>query len=202
MTVDPKRKGLRFTCLLAVLAAGTGALSGCAPLVAGGAATTAVVTSDQRTTGTVIEDQAIETKAYDFFEADAALAQQTHLNATSYNQKVLLSGEAPTEELRQRAAEYVARIAKVRHVYNEVQIASPTTAVTRTNDTLITTKVKSKLFTIKDLKATDVKVVTENGVVYLMGLLDKATGDAVAEVVAGVAGVGKVVKLFEVPAGS
>lgn len=187
--------------LLAALLAQCVVLQGCvAPLVAGGAATTAVVTSDQRTTGTVIEDQVIETKAADFFGADAGLSQQSNLHATSYNQIVLLTGQAPTDELRKRAVEYVSRIAKVRHVYNEIEIASPLPLANRSNDTLLTTKVKTKLFTIKDLKSTDVKVVTENGVVYLMGLLDAATGDAVAEVVAGVSGVRKVVKLFEPPA--
>lgn len=175
-------------------------LQGCAPLVAGGAATTAAVTSDQRTTGTVIEDQVIEAKAADFFGADAALSQQSHLNVTSYNQIVLVTGQTPTEDLRKRAVEYVSRIAKVRHVYNEITIASPLPLANRSNDTLLTTKVKTKLFTVKDLKATDVKVVTENGVVFLMGLLDQPTGDAVAEVVAGVSGVQKVVKLFEPPA--
>jgi|LNFM01.1.fsa_nt_gb osmotically-inducible protein OsmY len=175
------------------------ALQGCAPLVAGGAATTAVVTNDQRTTGTVIEDQVIEGRASDFFKADAALAQQTRLSVTSYNQIVLVTGQAPTEDLRKRAVEYVSRIAKVRHVYNEVVIGSPITAVQRSNDALLTTKVKTKLFTIKDLSSSDVKVVTEDGVVFLMGLLDQPTGDAVAEVVAGVSGVRKVVKLFEPP---
>jgi osmotically-inducible protein OsmY len=85
-------------------------------------------------------------------------------------------------------------------VYNEIEVASPVTAMQISNDTVLTTKVKSKLLTIKDLKSTDVKVVSENGVVYLMGLLDQPTGDAVAEVVAGVSGVRKVVKLFEPPA--
>ncbi len=188
----------RPSLFLVAMLAQSAALQGCAPLIAGGAATTAVVTSDQRTTGTVIEDQAIETKAADFFGADAGL-QQSNVHATSYNQTVLLTGQAATEELRKRAVEYVSRIAKVRHVYNEIEIASPLPLSVRSNDTLLTTKVKTKLFTIKDLKSTDVKVVTENGVVYLMGLLDAPTGDAVAEVVAGVAGVRKVVKLFEAP---
>jgi osmotically-inducible protein OsmY len=102
--------------------------------------------------------------------------------------------------LRKRAAEYVSRIAKVRHVYNEIEIRAPLSAVQVSTDGLTTTKVKSKLLTIRDLKSSSVKVVTENGVVYLMGLLDQATGDAVAEVVAGVSGVQKVVKLFEAPA--
>lgn len=189
----------RTLYLLAVLAPSL-ALQGCAPLVAGGAATTAAVTSDQRTTGTVIEDQVIETKAADFFGADAGLSQQSNLHATSYNQVVLLTGQAPTEELRTRAAEYVRRIAKVRHVHNEITLGSPLPLANRSNDALLTTKVKTKLFTIKDLKSTSVKVVTEANVVYLMGLLDQPTGDAVAEVVAGVAGVQKVVKLFEPPA--
>lgn len=189
----------RLTLMVAVLAQAL-TLQGCAPIVAGGAATTAVVTSDQRTTGTVIEDQVIETKAYDFFGADAGLSQQSRVGATSYNQIVLLTGQAPTEELRKRAAEYVSRIAKVRHVYNEIEIRNPLTAMQISADALTTTKVKSKLFSIKDLKSSDVKVVTENGVVFLMGLVDQPTGDAVAEVVAGVSGVQKVVKLFEAPA--
>jgi osmotically-inducible protein OsmY len=190
----------RQTTLLAALLTSAVALQGCAPIVAGGAVTGAAVTSDQRTTGTVIEDQVIETKAGDFFRADAALSQQARLSVTSYNQIALVTGQAPTEDLRKRAVEYVSRIAKVRHVYNEIEVASPVTAMQISNDTVLTTKVKSKLLTIKDLKSTDVKVVSENGVVYLMGLLDQPTGDAVAEVVAGVSGVRKVVKLFEPPA--
>jgi len=190
----------RHTTLLAALLTSAVALQGCAPIVAGGAATGAAVTSDQRTTGTVIEDQVIETKAGDFFRADAALSQQARISVTSYNQIALVTGQAPTEDLRKRAVEYVSRIAKVRHVYNEIEIGSPVTAMQISSDTVLTTKVKSKLLAVKDLKSTDVKVVSENGVVYLMGLLDQPTGDAVAEVVAGVSGVRKVVKLFEPPA--
>jgi osmotically-inducible protein OsmY len=190
----------RQTTLLAALLTSAVALQGCAPIVAGGVATGAAVTSDQRTTGTVIEDQVIETKAGDFFRVDAALAQQARISVTSYNQIALVTGQAPTEELRKRAVEYVSRVAKVRHVYNEIELRSPVTATQISSDTLLTTKVKSKLLTIRDLKSTTVKVVSENGVVYLMGLLDQPTGDAVAEVVAGVSGVRKVVKLFEPPA--
>ncbi len=171
--------------------------TGCAPLLAGGVATGAVVTNDRRTTGTVIEDQAIEHKTYEFYSADGALAEQTHINVTSYNQMALLTGEAPTEELRKRAVEYANRVAKVRHVYNEIAIASPSSTVNRTNDGLLTAKVKAKLISIKDVSSTDIKVVTEAGVVYLMGLIDKATADAIAERVATVGGITKVVNLFE-----
>lgn len=185
---------------LLLVAPGAGLLQGCAAVVAGGAMTTAAVVADQRTTGTILDDRMIESKANDFFQADGAIAQQAHLNVTSYNGMVLVVGQAPTEELRARALEYVSRVAKVRHVYNEVTIGAPIPALERTNDGLITTKVKSKLITISDISTNDITVTTETGVVYLMGLLDQATGDAVAEVVAGVSGVQKVVKLFEAPA--
>ncbi|MGH8598349.1 MAG: BON domain-containing protein [Gammaproteobacteria bacterium] len=193
------KENLSKFCVVMSAAALVVNLVGCAPLVAGGAATGAVVTSDRRTTGTVIEDQAIESKAHDFFKADGALAEQAHIDATSYNQIVLLTGQAPTEELKQLAGQYAERVAKVRHIHNEIAIGTPTTAGIRANDALITTKVKAKLVSIKDVSATDVKVVTESGVVYLMGLFDAATGDAIAEAVAKVSGITKVVKLFENP---
>ena len=184
---------------LLLVAPGASLVQGCAAVVAGGAMTTATVAADQRTTGTILDDRMIESKANDFFRADGALAQQAHLNVTSYNGMALVVGQAPTEDLRARAVEYVSRVAKVRHVYNEVSIGTPIPTLARTNDGLVTTKVKSKLITISDLSSNDIAVTTEDGVVYLMGLLDQPTGDAVAEVVAGVSGVKKVVKLFEAP---
>ncbi len=192
------KQGSRLLLVLVpLLASGLVTLTACAPLIAGGAATGAAVTNDRRTTGTVIEDQAIESKAHDFFKADGALAEQAHINVTSYNQIVLLTGEAPSEELRKRVVEYVSRIAKVRNVHNEITIGSPTPASNRARDTLLTTKVKAKLVSIKDISALDVKVVTEASVVYLMGLVDNSTGDAIAQAVATVRGIAKVVKLFE-----
>lgn len=191
------KRHLLLTLLLAAPAASL--LQGCAAVVAGGALTTASVVADQRTTGTILDDRMIESRANDFFQADGAIAQQAHLNVTSYNGMVLVVGQAPTEELRTRAIEYVSRVAKVRHVYNEVTIGTPIPTMERTNDGLLTAKVRSKLITISDLSSNDITVTTESGVVYLMGLLDQPTGDAVAEVVAGVSGVKKVVKLFEAP---
>jgi osmotically-inducible protein OsmY len=192
-------KPLAYFAASAILLGSAALLQGCAPLIVGTAATGAAVTNDKRTTGTIVEDQAIETKAYDIIKADEALAETTHINTCSYNQMVLLTGEAPTEELRQRIVDYVTRIAKVRHVYNEITLRVPSSTSARANDTLITGKVKTKLVSIKDISALDVKVVTEAGVVYLMGILDKPTGDAVAEAVATVGGIVKVVKLFETP---
>ena len=190
------RKTVAFSLLLT---ASMPLLHGCAAVLAGGAVTTATVARDQRTAGTILDDSRIESKANDFFSADAELSQQSHLGVTAYNGMVLLVGQAPTEELKKRAVEYISRIAKVRHIYDETTVQAPIPTLTRTNDGLVTTKVKAKLISIKDVNSTDVTVVTENGVVYLMGLLDQSTGDAVAEVVAGVSGVSKVVKLFEAP---
>jgi osmotically-inducible protein OsmY len=185
--------------LTLVLVAPTTLLGGCAAVVAGSAVTGVAMISDRRTTGTIIDDRMIEARSSEFFGADGAIAQQAHLNVSSYNGMVLLVGQTPTEEMKQRAGEYVTRVAKVRHVYNEVTVEEPIPSLNRTNDGLITTKVKSKLFTIKDLNSSDISVTTENGAVYLMGLLDQPTGDAVAQEVAGVSGVRKVVKLFEAP---
>ncbi len=185
--------------LTLVLVAPTTLLGGCAAVVAGSAVTGVAMIADRRTTGTIIDDRMIESRSSEFFGADGAIAQQAHLNVSSYNGMVLLVGQTPTDEMKQRAGDYVLRVAKVRHVYNEVTVEEPIPSLNRTNDGLITTKVKSKLFTIKDLNSSDISVTTENGVVYLMGLLDQPTGDAVAQEVAGVSGVRKVVKLFEAP---
>jgi len=170
-------------------------LTACAPLSATGAA----VTSDRRTTGTVFDDEQIESRTSDFFSADAELAQACHLNVTSYNQQILLTGECPTEALRAKAADYAGRVGKVRNIFNEIAIAAPSTLAARSADSLVTTKVKAKLLTIKDLPSTAIKVVTEAGVVYLMGLVAVDTGNVAAEAAATIGGVAKVVKLFEHP---
>jgi osmotically-inducible protein OsmY len=184
--------------LLAITCVGTVMLgSGCAGVVVGSAATSAVVASDERTTGTVVEDQSIELKALDQLRANASIKTQTHVSVTSYNQIVLVTGQAPTEELRAEAIRIVSQVEKVRHVYDEVELAAPNSLATRSADSLITIKVKTKLFTLDDIDATRVKVVTENGVVFLMGILPKAEADAAAEAASLVGGVRKVVKLFE-----
>ena len=159
--------------------------------------TTAAVVADQRTTGTILDDRMIESKAADFFQADGAIAQQAHLNITSYNGMVLVVGQAPTEELRSRAIEYVSRVAKVRHVYNEVTIGAPIPGLERTNDGLITTKVKSKLITISDISTNDITVTTEAGIVYLMGMVKKQEAADATEVARTTGGVAKVVRVFE-----
>src|SRR5690606_1210843 len=120
-------------------------LGGCVAAAAGGAVAGVTTAYDRRTTGTVVEDQAIELKAWQALRADQELNDQAHLSVTSFNTRVLLSGEAPTEELRARAADIVRRVDKVSHVYNEVTIAAPSSMMSRSADTVLTSKVKAKL---------------------------------------------------------
>lgn len=191
---------MKFPQPLAVLPLIVLLLQGCAPLMVGGAATTASVAHDRRTAGSFVEDQAIEMKAATELNAQPELKRQGHINVTSFNMIVLVSGEVPSEALRQRAGEMVGSIEKVRRVHNEVVVAAPSAMMSRTSDSLITAKVKTSLFRIKGMENFDptrVKVVTENGTVFLMGLLTHAEGDATARAASGVGGVQRVIKLFE-----
>lgn len=172
-------------------------LPGCAPFVLGGAATSAVVAHDPRTTGSVVEDQSIEVKAARALGNDNEIKEQTHYSVTSYNQVVLLTGQAPTEALRARIAELVARVEKVRHIHNEISVSAPSSMMARTNDTLLTTKVKTRMLANEDLSSGRIKVVSENGTVYLLGIVSQAQADLAAEVASTTGGVQKVVKLFE-----
>ncbi|MCZ6525445.1 MAG: BON domain-containing protein [Gammaproteobacteria bacterium] len=172
-------------------------LQACAAVVVTGGAAGAAMVHDRRTPGTFIEDETIELKAIQAFFTDKEIHEQAHLNATSFNTVVLLTGEAPTEELRQRIVEKVRNIPKVTHVYNEITIAAPSSLMSRSSDTVITTKVKTKLLHDKRTPGTRIKIVTENGVVYLIGLLSRAEADSATEIARHTRGVQKVVKLFQ-----
>ncbi len=186
--------------ILMTLAVMTALLQGCAGVIIGGAATGAAVVHDRRTAGTVIEDQAIELKGRKALSNDPEIRQKTHINITSYNNVMLLTGEAPSDELRSRAETLVRRIPKVKRVHNVIRIAAPSALVSRSSDTLITAKVKTQLMGLglEDFDPTRTKVVTEDGTVYLMGLLRPAEADAVVERTRRVAGVQRVVKVFEI----
>jgi len=177
-----------FLCIL---------LTGCVAAAGGAVATTAVIANDRRTTGTFIEDQAIELKAARALSEDPDIKENAHINITSYNTVVLMTGEAPTEPLRKKAVELVRHIPKISKVYNEVAIAAPSSLMSRSSDSVITTKVKTKLFTEKDLDATKVKVVTERGIVYLLGLLTEEEERIATEAAREVGGVQKVIKLIQ-----
>jgi osmotically-inducible protein OsmY len=145
-------------------------LLGCA-ITAAGSGAAAIATLDRRTAGTIIEDQTIELKAYESIRTNEELAKKTHINITSYNTAVLITGESTLDEMRQEVISLVTAVEKVTHVYNEITIAAPSSMVSRSGDVYITTKVKAKLFADKVLNGLTIKIVTEKGVVYLMGIV-------------------------------
>jgi len=184
--------GLGFAALAALLPL----LSGCVPaVVAAGAAEVAIVANDPRTTGTQLDDQSIEFKVSS--EAGTRYANDVHLNVTSYNGVVLLTGEVPSTVIQDEITKLAQAQDKVRIVHNEMVVAPATDLGARTNDTYITSKVKTRLLGDDKFKAIYVKVVTERSVVYLMGIVPRSLGDAAAQTAATTEGVAKVVKVFE-----
>ena len=181
---------------LALLCAAVPWLNGCAPaVVAVGAASTAVIVGDPRTTGTQLDDQTIEFKVTT--EAGSRYGNDVHLNVTSYNGIVLLSGEVPSSVIQDEITNLAKAQDKVRIVHNEMVIGPVTDLGARTNDTFITSKVKTRLLEDDKFKAIYVKVVTERSVVSLMGIVPKSLGDAAAQTAATTEGVARVVKVFE-----
>ena len=184
-----------FLFALSLLAAGL--LSGCAPVIVGGAGVGVLMSEDRRTVTTYLMDEEIELKAA--HRTSEAKLDKVHANFTSYNRRVLITGEAPTEALKTRVGEIARGVENVREgeVKNEMQIAAPTSLVTRSNDVLLTTQVKAGLFNDRRINANQIKVVTENGVVFLMGIVKPAEGNAAAETASKVSGVTRVIKVFE-----
>jgi osmotically-inducible protein OsmY len=174
--------------------------SACAPVLVGGAATGVALAHDRRTAGTVLDDQSIEYKTRAAIYADKDIEMVSHINITSYNNIVLLTGETPNAQLKNRAEKIARGVPKVKRVVNEIAVTEPTDIGSRSNDAFITTKVKTTLLEVQgfyDFDPTRVKVITERGNVYLMGLVTKAEGDAVTKSVRYVDGVEHVVKAFE-----
>ena len=180
---------------LLVLAAAMPAMQACAPLAVGAAAGGAVLMiDDRRTAGVYIEDENIEWKVLARVRELNTIA---HVNATSYNRKVLLTGEAPSEADKTRIAEAVAKVPSVREVINEMQLGGASSMAQRGSDGLVTSNVKARMVNNGKVSTNHVKVVTEGGVVYLMGLVTQAEGDAAAEVARTTSGATRVVKVFE-----
>lgn len=171
-------------------------LNGCAAVVIGGGATAAAVATDRRTTGTVVEDQAIEVKAAGLISENKELDENTHINITSYNTHVLVTGEAPTHEMRDQIIDLVKSVDKVTHVYDEIAISAPTSFTSRSNDALLSSKLKAKLIANEQLSGIHVKVVTERGTAYLMGLVSREEAEIATDIARKTAGLQKVVKLF------
>lgn len=173
------------------------ALHGCGPIVLVGASTGAMIANDKRTPGTIVDDNAIEQKFANQIAADKVLAKKVHANATVYNKTLLITGEVPSEAIRDQIIALAGTIDDVKQVYNALDISIPTEYKSRNFDTWVTTKVKSRILSRKQLDGVHVKVVTENAVVYLMGLVYPAHADAAAQIASEIEGVKRVVKVFE-----
>lgn len=171
-------------------------LGGCAAAVVGGVAAGAAVAIDRRTASVFVSDEEIELRAFNRLR-DAFPQGSISVSATSYNRQVLLTGQVPDDATRAKVAETVRAIPDVRNVFNESAVSGVTSYTSDSNDVAITTKVKTRMLRDDRVPSTKVKVVTEAGVVYLMGLVTKAEGEAAAEVARTTSGVTRVVKLFE-----
>jgi len=172
-------------------------LQACATAVVTGAATGASLAHDRRTAGSVIDDQGIEFKASYAIFNNKEIYQQSHINVTSYNGTVLITGETLTEQLKQKVYDLVRVIPKVRTIHNELIIAAPSALPSRSSDAWITSKVKAKITADKHLDPFYIKVVTEHGTVYLMGIVGRSEADLAVRIVSNSAGVQRVVKIFE-----
>lgn len=184
---------------MAVLAAAvtTATLLGaCAPLLIGGAMVgTALSVTDRRTSGAQLEDQAIELKAIN--RVREAAGSGSNVNVTSYNRTVLLTGEVASDAARAAVEQTVARIENVRATVNELAVMGTTTLSARSNDAILSSKVKAAFVDAKDLQANAVKVVAERGTIYLMGRVTEREANRATELARATSGVGKVVRVFE-----
>ena len=171
-------------------------LGACAPLMIAGVAGTAMVASDRRTSGAQLEDESIELRAKARIRDN--LGERVHVNVTSFNRQVLLTGEVTAEKDRQAVVQLVERIENVKAVVNELAVMPLSNLSERSNDLLIVAKVKASFVDSRDLFANAFKVVTERGTVYLMGRVTQREANSATQLTRNVGGVNKVVRLFEI----
>jgi len=195
MNSHTSRLSLRIILALLI----TSLLSGCAAVVVGAGTTGATVAHDRRTTGTYIEDKAILLKALQIRNQDETLQKNSNISIEVYNLQILLTGQAVDADIVTRFREKLQKIERVRHVYNEVTVGAEGTWSEAAADTLLTSRVKVEMFSIKipGFDPLRVKVTSSLGTVYLMGLLTPEEADAVVEKVRYISGVKRVVRLFE-----
>ncbi|MEY2953490.1 MAG: hypothetical protein RLZZ401_1577 [Pseudomonadota bacterium] len=186
---------------VAVALAATGlalALGACAPILLGGAVVGGtLVAADRRTSGAQLEDEGIELRSNARLR-DASLAERGHINVTSYNRQVLLTGEVASDKDKQQTEQIVAKVDNVRSVVNELAVIGNSTLTQRSSDSLVTGRAKAALVDAKDLYANAFKVVTERGTVYLMGRVSQREANRATEVIRSVSGVQRLVRVLEV----
>ena len=185
-----------FSVCALVLTASLASLSGCVPLMIGGAVMTGMVALDRRTSGAVVEDEGIEIKAA--MRIRENLGERVHINVTSYNRQVLLTGEAPSAQDRQLVEQVVAGVDNVRNIVNEVAILGNSTLTQRSSDSIVTGRVKAALLDARDLFANSFKIVTEHGTTYVMGRVTQREATRATEVITAQSGVQRLVRVLEI----
>ncbi|MEX4333196.1 divisome-associated lipoprotein YraP [Haemophilus influenzae] len=190
MTLSPLKK-------LAILLGATIFLQGCVAAVIGGGAVAAKVATDPRTTGTQIDDETLEFKVENAVEKDAQIKAEGRVNAVSYNGRVLLIGQVPNSDVKDTATALAKGVKGVNEVYNELTVSSKISFAQISKDSWLTTQVKSKMFVDGRVKATDVKVISENGEVFLLGNVTQSQANAAADITSKISGVKKVIKVFK-----
>jgi len=184
---------LRTTGAVLVLAT---CMTACAPFLVAGVAGSALVATDRRTSGTQLEDETIELRAS--AKVRDTFGEKVHVNVTSYNRQVLLTGEVPSDRERQAVAAIVEKVENVKSVANELSAMPNASLGSRSNDLVVTGKIKATLIDIRDLFANAFKVVTERNTVYLMGRVTQREADSATALIRNVGGVNKVVRMFEI----
>lgn len=187
------QKLLTVLALTACVGAGLGA---CAPIIVGGAVMGSLMATDRRTAGTQIEDEGIELRAGSGVSDN--LGERVHVNVTSYNRQVLLTGEVPSAQDKQLVEQVVSKVENVRAIVNELGILGNSTLTQRTSDALVTGKVKASMLDAKDLFANSFKVVTERGTTYLMGRVTQREANRATDLARSTGGVQKVVRMLEI----
>jgi len=194
--MTPRPTLLTRAALAGLIALACIAASGCVPLVVGAAVGgTALVATDRRSVGAQADDEAIELKYAQ--SRSNRFGDAVHVNVTSYNGVVLLTGEVPNATAQQDLTQLAKSVDRVRVVHNETVVAPASSMSDRSNDSLITTKVKARLVEANEVPANLVKVVTERSVVYLMGIVSRQEADAATRLAATTSGVARVVRVFE-----
>ena len=182
--------------LVALLVAFAPVLQSCIPLIIGaGVGAGVMMAEDRRTNATILEDQTIEIKARN--RISEKYNDQGNISVTCFNRFILLTGQAPTEEMKQDVSVLVLEVPNVRNVQNEIVVGGNSSTTSHASDALLTSQVKGRLSQNKDVGASHVKVVSENGTVFLMGLVTRAEADAAAQTASTTSGAQRVVKVFE-----
>lgn len=196
MTMDQgkDRRGVAVVVAIGVVAA-SALLSGCAAIVIGGAATAVAVAEDRRTTGVFVDDENIENRA--LVKVKSRFSSLVHVNITSYNRQVLISGEVVSDDVKRQIEEEVNTVPGIKRIFNELVVGPQASVLSVSNDTRLTTIVKTRFFEANRFQPNHVKVVTENGVVFLLGIVKRSEADAATQLASTTSGVARVVRLFE-----